>query len=114
MCEAEDPFAAEIGAGQSPASVGDDDFCDSEDERTLRSPAVAHHQAAADRSDGSISPLRLSPRAEPERARAEHAQGSALPGVVAARPLGATALPETLRAITPAALESKREALVWG
>ena len=36
----------------------------------------------------------------------------ALPGVVAARPLGATALPETLRAITLAALESKREALV--
>jgi hypothetical protein len=34
--------------------------------------------------------------------------------VVASRPLGATALPETLRAITPAALESKREALVWG
>jgi hypothetical protein len=32
--------------------------------------------------------------------------------VVAARPLGATALPETLRAITLAALESKREALV--
>ena len=47
----------------------------------------------------------------PSRHKAVHSP-RALPGVVAARPLGATALPETLRAITPAALESKREALV--
>ena len=47
----------------------------------------------------------------PSRHKAVHSP-RALPGVVAARPLGATALPETLRAITLAALESKREALV--